>query len=101
MLDLLRIKAEPVILEIPEELEKSTADTFQRIRIIEGRKLVRSWSERTAVTFLYLPNPGKRDPSKVGKERDEKYMEQLNELTVDCPPTLMVRGVSPVTSITL
>ncbi len=46
------------------------------------------------MVFLYLPDP----PS--DNDEAESYLSALSRLTRDWPPTIMVRGVSPVTSIT-
>ena len=51
-------------------------------------------SSETAVAFLYLPEPPPETEA-------EFYLDSLTALTDNWPPTLMVRGVSPVTSTTL
>ncbi|KAH3824105.1 hypothetical protein DPMN_125933, partial [Dreissena polymorpha] len=56
---------------------------------------IKSASQRTALTFLYLPRPPK-DSSQL-----ETYLEQLTSLSVDLPPTVFVHGLHPVTSTTL
>ena len=102
MLDLLRIKADVNILEYPEGFlcEEDTVETKDHTKIFQASKLVQSWSEDTAVSFLYLPSPGKRDHS-IGRRKDKEYLKFMANLTSEWPPTLMVRGVSPVTSVTL
>jgi hypothetical protein len=56
-------------------------------------QLLREHSEQTAACFLYLPVPPHGD--------DPTYLQLLTELTADLPPTILVHGVSPVTSTTL
>lgn len=58
-------------------------------------KLILSNSNRTVLTFLYLPRP----PQDVMLHR--KYLAQLDGLTVDLSPTIFVHGLHPVTSTTL
>jgi potassium/chloride transporter 9 len=55
---------------------------------------IKSFSIRTALTFLYLPLP----PSGGG---EEVYLRQLDELSDSLPPTVFVHGLHPVTSTTL
>jgi potassium/chloride transporter 9 len=55
---------------------------------------IKSFSTRTALTFLYLPLP----PSGGG---EEVYLRQLDELSDSLPPTVFVHGLHPVTSTTL
>ncbi|XP_053379512.1 solute carrier family 12 member 9-like isoform X2 [Mercenaria mercenaria] len=57
-------------------------------------KMVVSYSSRTALSFLYLPRP-------PGNGGQEKYLRQLDELSVNLPPTVFVHGLHPVTSTTL
>ena len=56
---------------------------------------VRRRSADTAVAFLYLP------PLPEAEADFAAYFDALTRLTQGWPPTLLVRGVSPVTSITL
>jgi hypothetical protein len=60
-------------------------------------QLLRQHSEQTAASFLYLPVPPDGDEATVYPS----YMQLLTELTADLPPTVLVHGVSPVTSTTL
>ena len=57
--------------------------------------MVREHSRDAAVIFLYLP--------KVPMERQEEYsyLTQLDQLTNNLPPTVLVHGIHPVTSTTL
>ena len=66
-------------------------------------EMVRKRSSETAVIFLYLPKPP-RIQNSTKEDHDKKaenYLTNLELLTNHWPPTLLVRGVSPVTSTTL
>ena len=107
MLELLRIKATTHILNwVPEktknepsyqhQVNNNSLERLTQAFLKSACETVRRRSTETAVTFLYLPAP----PS--GKEEYfVKYLDALTSLTDNWPPTLMVRGVSPVTSTTL
>jgi hypothetical protein len=60
-------------------------------------QLLRQHSEQTAASFLYLPVPPHGDEAVIYPT----YLQLLTELTADLPPTVLVHGVSPVTSTTL
>lgn len=60
-------------------------------------QLLRQHSEQTAASFLYLPVPPHGDEAVMYPT----YLQLLTELTADLPPTVLVHGVSPVTSTTL
>ena len=66
-------------------------------------EMVRLRSSETAVTFLYLPKlPSLKSSSQEDNvSKAENYLTNLEILTNHWPPTLLVRGVSPVTSTTL
>ena len=66
-------------------------------------EMVRKRSSETAVIFLYLPKPPRiQNSTKEDHEtKAESYLTNLEVLTNHWPPTLLVRGVSPVTSTTL
>ncbi|XP_065123168.1 solute carrier family 12 member 9 isoform X1 [Paramisgurnus dabryanus] len=53
--------------------------------------LLREHSSTAAVRFLYLPNP----PS--SSDQSQQYLTQLDTLTQDLGPTLLIHGVTPVT----
>ena len=76
-----------------------------RLYLKETCKMVRSRSSETAVTFLYLPEPPVSSNTTSTKEqmaaKADNYLTNLEVLTNHWPPTLLVRGVSPVTSTTL
>ncbi|KAL8581793.1 hypothetical protein ACOMHN_010167 [Nucella lapillus] len=58
-------------------------------------ELITSNSSRTAVTFLYLPKPPAQEDCYPG------YLSQLEGLTHNMHPTVLVHGLHPVTSTTL
>lgn len=58
-------------------------------------ELIVRYSSRTAVCFLYLPQPPKN------KNLYGQYLQQLDGLSANLPPTVFVHGLHPVTSTTL
>ena len=66
-------------------------------------EMVRLKSSKTAVIFLYLPKLPRLQCQKKEENvaKAENYLENLEVLTHRWPPTLLVRGVSPVMSTTL
>lgn len=58
-------------------------------------ELIAGNSSRTAVTFLYLPKPPPEE------DRYARYLSQLQGLTHNLQPTVLVHGLHPVTSTTL
>lgn len=63
-------------------------------------RIIRERSDRTAVTFIYLPPPPRIDSS-TWNQTSLQYLDLLSELTADLPPTILVHGVKTVTSTTL
>lgn len=62
--------------------------------------MIKQHSQTTAVLFLYLPPPP--PPPEDGSDAQRlAYLSQLELLTSGLPPTLLVHGISPVTSTTL
>lgn len=57
--------------------------------------MIQEHSNSTAVVFLYLPMPSPH------KQERKHYLQRLDTLTANLPPTILVHGISPVTSITL
>lgn len=71
-----------------------------KIYISSVNQLIRQHSDETAITFIYLP------PLPITNTWDENtmyrdYLEILTKMTIDLPPTVLVHGVSAVTSTTL
>lgn len=65
-----------------------------------ANQIIRERSDQTALSFIYLAAPPKLDTPDFN-ERSVRYMELLTELTAELPPTILVHGVSTVTSTTL
>jgi potassium/chloride transporter 9 len=58
-------------------------------------RTVKENSKNTVVTFMYLPRPPQSE------ERNLDYLEKLTILSEDLPPTLLVSGLSKVTTTEL
>lgn len=58
-------------------------------------ELIKEQCDNTAVTFLYLPK------IRGDEEEQEAYLNHLEVITNDLPPTVLVHGIHPVTSTTL
>nr|CAD7431422.1 unnamed protein product [Timema monikensis] len=71
-------------------------DYIQRVN-----QLIQEHCKNTTATFIYLPAP----PALESSEEEElvylQYLHLLTKLTFDLPPTILVHGVSAVTSTTL
>ncbi|QQP51146.1 solute carrier family 12 member 9 [Caligus rogercresseyi] len=101
LLEMLRIEASIKVLswENPSQLQVNPSpqddlNTFQEHLSI-CRNTVRERSDQTAVTFLYMPE------IPADTQSYERFHENLKDLTDQWPPTLMARGLAPVTSTTL
>ncbi|XP_050051515.1 solute carrier family 12 member 9 isoform X2 [Dermacentor andersoni] len=97
MLQLLRIEATiSVVLwdHVAGLLEGPREDYLHAVNA-----MIKQHSQTTAVLFLYLPPPP--PPSDDGDAQRLAYLNQLDLLTSGLPPTLLVHGISPVTSTTL
>nr|CAD7258510.1 unnamed protein product [Timema shepardi] len=74
---------------------------LQQLRISAVNQLIQEHCKNTTATFIYLPAP----PALESSEEEElvylQYLHLLTKLTFDLPPTILVHGVSAVTSTTL
>ncbi|KAK7590598.1 hypothetical protein V9T40_002211 [Parthenolecanium corni] len=61
-------------------------------------ELIRAECNNTAITFMYLPAPMSIENSDYCKKN---YLYCLSEITNNLPPTVLVHGISAVTSTTL
>lgn len=78
-----------------QEAGASNQSGFSSEYLKSASEIVRRRSSDTAVTFLYMPKPP------WDETEHARYYDELTMLTDNWPPTMIVRGVSPVTSITL
>ncbi len=109
MLQLLRISASARVVHwTPPKDHLLLDETAMDETYLEcANQMVLEHSADTAVTFLYLPEPPKPTPTQqpphsfASSSSPSRFLAALNTLTTNWPPTLMVRGVSPVMSITL
>lgn len=78
--------------EAPEQTFLNAA-TFQVTDeyLASVNRLLREQGGQAAVRFLYLPRP----PADTSQY--ERYLEQLEILTLDLGPTLLIHGLTPVT----
>ncbi|CAG0916592.1 unnamed protein product [Notodromas monacha] len=104
MLHVLRIKATIVCVpceEFPGFFDHVEGENEDRQAFLDDayfnsvRALISARSRNTAVTFLYLPEP----PAE--RELAKSYVENISKLTDGLAPTVLVHGVSPVTTTTL
>lgn len=63
--------------------------------------MIKQHSQTTAVLFLYLPPPPPPPGAAGDYSQRLAYLDQLELLTSGLPPTMLVHGISPVTSTTL
>ncbi|XP_034097326.1 solute carrier family 12 member 9 [Drosophila albomicans] len=92
-------QADEALLDDGDEIAE---DKFNRSLLYMQRvnQIIRDRSDQTALSFIYLaapPNPTLPDFN----DRSASYVELLTELTAELPPTILVHGVSTVTSTTL
>ncbi|XP_072035828.1 solute carrier family 12 member 9-like [Amphiura filiformis] len=58
-------------------------------------RLVKSYTQKTAVLFCYLPLPS------ADEREHEQYLQLLDMLTAAFPPTVLVHGIQEVTTLAL
>lgn len=73
-----------------------SSDNISRAYLLNANTIIRQQSENTALTLIYLPLPQSSDA-----ESSALYLQYLTELTADLPATVLVHGISTVTSTTL
>jgi len=78
-----------------EERINASFDPLDENFLKNVNSMIYDHSNTTAVVFLYLPTP----PNKRSERKS--YLERLDILTANLPPTLLIHGISPVTSTTL
>ena len=86
LLDVLRVRAETVLLDWNKFPEDNMKDN-----LTVANDLMRSQCDETAVSFIYLPRP-----PQLSTEHS-LFLQQLELLTRDLPPTILVSGVRKVT----
>jgi len=92
-------QADNVLLEDDEEVGEETLNR-SLLYMQRANQIIRERSDQTALSFIYLAAPPKLSTPDFA-QRSASYMELLTELTADLPPTILVHGVSTVTSTTL
>lgn len=101
MLQLLRIEAtiSVVLWDHVAGLLDKDGSRDDYLRAVNA--MIKQHSQTTAVLFLYLPPPP--PPPTVAGDDGQRltYLDQLELLTSGLPPTMLVHGISPVTSTTL
>ncbi|EDW04888.1 GH23810 [Drosophila grimshawi] len=92
-------QADDALLDDGDEIAE---DKFNRSLLYMQRvnQIIRDRSDQTALSFIYLAAPPKPTLPDFN-DRSANYVELLTELTADLPPTILVHGVSTVTSTTL
>ncbi|CAO1323663.1 unnamed protein product [Diamesa serratosioi] len=83
------------------ESSTMTEEHLNRSKLYMQRinQMIRDNSNSTAVTFMYLPPPPNHSIN--FKTKCQNYLDLLNELTYDLPPTILVHGQNCVTSTAL
>lgn len=103
-LHILRIRAQLKIVEVDEVLQhlKLSSDITSASKPVfsdsypnQVNQLIFNQSHHTAALFLYLPAVPSDEQSQI------TYLRQLDLLTQDLPPTVLVHGLQPVICTTL
>ncbi|XP_017132570.1 solute carrier family 12 member 9 [Drosophila elegans] len=92
-------QADNVLLEDDDEVGEETLNR-SLLYMQRANQIIRERSDQTALSFIYLAAPPKLSTPDFA-QRSASYMELLTELTAELPPTILVHGVSTVTSTTL
>ncbi|XP_017052938.1 solute carrier family 12 member 9 [Drosophila ficusphila] len=92
-------QADNVLLEDDDEVGEETLNR-SLLYMQRANQIIRERSDQTALSFIYLSAPPKLSTQDFA-QRSASYMELLTELTAELPPTILVHGVSTVTSTTL
>nr|XP_042905944.1 solute carrier family 12 member 9 [Parasteatoda tepidariorum] len=101
MLRLLRVNANISIIlwdhvtALLDNFDKSESNQINMSYISGVNALIRQQSSQTSVLFIYLPPPPQSSKLQLN------YLQHLDALTVNLPPTLLVHGINPVTSTAL
>lgn len=77
-----------------------TLNNISHAYIHSVNQLIKQHSPQTAAVFIYLPGPPVSNSWNEATVYSH-YLQLLTELTADLPPTILVHGVSAVTSTTL
>lgn len=87
--------------DIHEPGQPSSVLNLSRDYIYYVNQLIRDMSSRTAAVFCYLPAPPAVNNWDEPHIHRQKYLELLTDMTSNLPPTVLVHGVSAVTSTSL
>lgn len=83
-------------------LFKNSGDIVDRQYMQNVNQVIREKSDKTAAVFCYLPAPPIVNSWDEDSENlRHEYLELLTDMTVDLPPTVLVHGVSAVTSTSI
>ncbi|XP_022905550.1 solute carrier family 12 member 9 isoform X2 [Onthophagus taurus] len=94
LLKILRIEAELYPIGVWNEVIESQSNDVPAY-LHNVNKMILDQSKNTAVTFIYLPST----PTHINDS--SMYLDMLEVITENLPPTILVHGVSTVTSTTL
>lgn len=80
----------------PSVIDLHTSSSQEKDRYFTSvNQFIHSNSEHSNLIFLYLPAP-----NIIMKENDD-YLQRLTTMTQNCPPTILVHGITEVTSDSL
>ena len=98
LLEMLRIKAETSVLlwdHLASMTGESEEGSVSSQYLTAVNEFIRVKCSETAVSFIYLP------PPPASPSDHPHYLQTLDELSRNLPPTILVHGVSPVVTTTL